>query len=83
MIKIHEVTKGDNYYTVTFSEGLNAYGIIITLMPEQPVYIEFMEFAKNRQDLVVITEEGSPEEFKRLKENYFDKIMQHIKEQAN
>lgn len=83
MIKIHEVIKGENYYTLTFSEGLDAYGVIITLMPEQPVYIEFMEFAKNKQDIIVITEEESPEEFKRLKEKYFDKIMAYIKEQSN
>ena len=83
MIKIHEVIKGEDYYTLTFSEGLDAYGVIITLMPEQPVYIEFMEFAKNKQDIIVITEEESPEEFKRLKEKYFDKIMAHIKEQSN
>lgn len=83
MIQIHEVVKGEDFYTVTFSEGLNAYGVLITLMPEQPVYIEFMEFDKNRQDLLVITEEGSPEEFKRLKETYFDKIMEHVKKQAN
>lgn len=83
MIKIHEVIKGEDYYTLTFSEGLDAYGVIITLMPEQPVYIEFMEFAKNKQDIIVITEEESPEEFKRLKEKYFDKIMTYIKEQSN
>lgn len=83
MIKIHEVIKGENYYTLTFSEGLDAYGVIITLMPEQPVYIEFMEFTKNKQDIIVITEEESPEEFKRLKEKYFDKIMAYIKEQSN
>ena len=83
MIKIHEVIKGEDYYTLTFSEGLDAYGVIITLIPKQPVYIEFMEFAKNKQDIIVITEEESPEEFKRLKEKYFDKIMAHIKEQSN
>lgn len=83
MIKIHEVIKGEDYYTLTFSEGLDAYGVIITLIPEQPVYIEFMEFAKNKQDIIVITEEESPEEFKRLKEKYFDKIMAYIKEQSN
>ena len=83
MIKIHEVIKGEDYYTVTFSEGLDAYGIIITLMPDQPVYLEFMEFDKNRKDLIVVTEKGSPEEFKRLKETYFDKIMAHIKGHSN
>lgn len=83
MIKIHEVIKGDNYYTITFSEGMLAYGTIVTLIPEQPVYIEFMEFAKNMEDIILVTEENNPEEYKRLKEKYFDKIMEYIKSQAN
>ena len=83
MIKIHEVIKEEGYYTITFSEGLLAYGAIIILVPEQPVYIEFMEFDKNMKDLIVVTEEGSPEEYKRLKEKYFDAIMEYVKKQAN
>ena len=83
MIKIHEVIKGEDYYTLTFSEGLDAYGVIITLIPEQPVYIEFMEFDRNRKDLIVVTEKGSPEEFKRLKETYFTQIMEYINSIAN
>lgn len=83
MIKIHEVIKGEDYYTITFTEGLDAYGIIITLELNRPVYLEFMEFDKNTKDLIVVTEEGSPDEFKRLKEKYFDQIMKHIKENGN
>lgn len=83
MIKIKEVEKGDNYYTVTFVDGMDVYGIIVTLVPQRPVYIEFMEFAKNKQDLLIITEEENREEFDRLKEKYFDQIMKHIHDQAN
>ena len=83
MIKINEVIKGEDYYTVTFTEGLDAFGIIITLVPNRPVYLEFMEFDKNMRDLILVTEEGSPEEFTRLKEKYFDQIMKHIKENSN
>jgi hypothetical protein len=83
MIKIKEVEKGDNYYTVTFVDGMDAYGVIVTLVPQRPVYIEFMEFAKNKQDLLIITEEENKEEFDRLKGKYFDQIMKHIHDQAN
>ena len=83
MIKIKEVEKGDNYYTVTFVDGMDVYGVIVTLVPQRPVYIEFMEFAKNKQDLLIITEEENKEEFDRLKENYFDQIMKHIHDKAN
>lgn len=83
MIKIHEVIKGEGYYTITFTEGSDAYGIIITLELNRPVYLEFMEIDKNTRELIVVTEEGSPEEFKRLKEKYFNQIMKHIKENSN
>lgn len=83
MITIHEVIKGEGYYTITFSEGLDAYGIIITLELNRPVYLEFMGIDKNTRELFVVTEEGSPEEFKRLKEKYFNQIMKHIKENSN
>ena len=83
MITIHEVIKGEGYYTITFSEGLDAYGIIITLELNRPVYLEFMGIDKNTRELIVVTEEGSPEEFKRLKEKYFNQIMKHIKENSN
>lgn len=83
MIKINEVIKGEDYYTVTFTEGLDAFGIIITLVPDRPVHLEFMEFAKNRQDILLVTEEANKEEFNRLKERYFDQIMKYIKDHAN
>lgn len=81
MIKIQDVNKGENYYTITFTDGLEAYGVLVTLVDKRPVYVEFMEFAKNKQDLVVITEEDSPEEYKRLKEKYFDVIMESIQKE--
>lgn len=81
MIKIQDVNKGENYYTITFTDGLEAYGVLVTLVDKRPVYVEFMEFAKNKQDLVVITEEDSPEEYKRLKEKYFDVILESIQKE--
>lgn len=81
MIKIQDVNKGENYYIITFTDSLEAYGVLVTLVDKRPVYVEFMEFAKNKQDLVVITEEDSPEEYKRLKEKYFDVIMDSIQKE--
>lgn len=83
MIKVKEVIKGKDYYTVSFVDGMDVYGIIITLVPDRPVYLEFMEFSKNKQDVLLVTEEKSPEEFKRLKEKYFDQIMAYIHDHAN
>lgn len=82
-IKIHDVVKGDDYYTITFSEGLLAYGIIISLIPDQPMYVEFMEFAKNMEDILVITEDETPEEFNRLYTKYFTHIMEYINSLAS
>lgn len=79
MLKIQEVKKGENYYTITFTDGLEAYGALVTLFDERPVYVEFMKFAENKQDLIVITEDETPEEYKRIKEKYFDEIMNAVK----
>ena len=83
MIKINEVIKGEDYYTVTFVDGMDVYGIIITLAPQRPVYLEFMEFDKNKRDVLLVTEDTAPEEFKRLKETYFDQIMKYIHKESN
>jgi hypothetical protein len=78
MIKIQEVKKGDNYYTITFSEGVNAYGALVVLVDTRPVYIQFMKFINNGKDLISITEEDNPNEFKEMKEKYFDIIMKNV-----
>ena len=78
MIKIQEVKKGDNYYTITFSEGANAYGALVVLVDTRPAYIEFMKFINNGKDLISITEEDNPNEFKEMKEKYFDIIMKNV-----
>ena len=79
MLKIQEVKKGENYYIITFTDGLEAYGVLVTLFDERPAYVEFMKFAENKQDLIVITEDETPEEYKRIKEKYFDEIMNAVK----
>lgn len=82
-IKINEVIKGDNYYTILFTEKRNVYGAIITLVPGSPVHLEFMKFADNNKDIINVTEEDMPEEFKAMQENYFDQIMKYIHDKAN
>jgi hypothetical protein len=52
-------------------------------MPNQPMYVEFMEFAKNMEDILVITEDETPEEFNRLYTKYFTQIMEYINSLAN
>lgn len=79
MIKIQEVKKGEGYYTVIFTDGMKAYGVLITLVDKRPVYIEFMKFTSDFKDIISITEDESPEEYKRLKEKYFDEIMNAVK----
>ena len=79
MIKIQEVKKGDNYYTITFSEGVNAYGALIVLVDTRPTYIEFMKFSNNGKDIISITEEENLNEFNEMKEKYFDVIMKSVK----
>ena len=80
MIKIQEVKKGDGYYTVTFVDGMKAYGVLITLVDKRPVYIEFMKFTNDFKDIVSVTEDENIEEFKMLKEKYFDQIMKQVGE---
>jgi predicted methyltransferase len=78
MIKIQEVKKGEGYYTVIFTDGMKAYGVLITLVDKRPVYIEFMKFTSDFKDIVSITEDENPEEFKLLKEKYFDQILKEV-----
>jgi hypothetical protein len=83
MIRIQKVNKGDNYYTIIFTEGKDAFGILITLVDTRPMYVEFMKFDKNGKDIINVTEEDNPEEFNELKTKYFDHIMKYIKAQGN
>ena len=62
----------------TFSEGVNVYGALVLLVNTIPAYIEFMKFINNGKDLISITEEDNPNEFKEMKEKYFDIIMKHV-----
>ena len=82
-IKINEVIKGEDYYTILFTEGREIYGAIISLVPNAPVHLEFMKFADNKEDIISVTEESMPEEFARMKKDYFDQIMKYIHDKAN
>jgi hypothetical protein len=75
MIKIHEVIKGEGYYSLSFSEGVNLYGAII-IVSDDDLIIEFMEFKRN--EIINVTIDNNPEEFIRLKEKYLDVILKSI-----
>lgn len=75
MIKIHEVIKGEGYYSLSFSEGVNLYGAII-IVSDDGLIIEFMEFKRN--EIINVTIDNNPEEFIRLKEKYLDVILKSI-----
>lgn len=76
MVRVHDVLKRDGYDIITFTDGKEAYGMLLC-----GEYVEFMEFDNN--DTVSITENDNPEEFKRLKDKYFEFVMEYIKTHAN
>lgn len=76
MLKIQEVIKGEGHNIITFSEGRELYGMLVVLEEGELDYVEFMEFDDN--DLILITEDEQPEEFKRLKDKYYEKVLDLI-----
>ena len=83
MIIVQNFTVGDNYYTMAITEGRKAFGIIITMLENKPVYVEFMKFTDDGKDIVTVTELENPEEFKELKDKYFEFAMEYIKAHTN
>lgn len=81
MIKLHEVRKGDGYYSLMFSEGLNLFGAFIVVITEGVYHIEFMEFAKNRKDIINITKDSHPEKFAEMKEKYLADILRGLEKE--
>ena len=79
MIKIEQVTKMENAYSIIFSEGLACYGALIELFENKPVEIEFMEMQPTDPEPVLVTEESNKKRFDELKEKYLNVIL----EQAN
>lgn len=78
MIKIHEVKKGEGYFTILFSDVKDAYGVIISIVEGRPMYVEFMKFMPNGQDIVSVVEDENPKEFNALKAKYLDHILDHV-----
>lgn len=76
MVRVHDILKRDGYDIITFTDGKEAYGMLLC-----GEYVEFMEFDNN--DTVSITENDNPEEFKRLKDKYFEFVMEYIKTHGN
>ena len=75
MFKVQELNDYGAYVVMTFTDNEEAYGALM-LLDENQLYVEFMEF--DGEDLKVITEDESPEEFKRLEEKYLDDIIEAI-----
>ena len=75
MFKVQELNDYGTHVVMTFTDNEEAYGTLILLV-EDNLYVEFMEF--DGEELKVITEDESPEEFKRLEEKYLDDIISAI-----
>jgi hypothetical protein len=75
MFKVQELNDYGTYVVMTFTDNEDAYGALM-LLDENQLYVEFMEF--DGEELKVITEDESPEEFKRLEEKYLDDIIEAI-----
>lgn len=75
MFKVQEINDYSTYVVMTFTDNEEAYGALMFLDDNQ-LYVEFMEYVGD--DLKVITEDESPEEFKRLEEKYLDDIIDAI-----
>ena len=76
MFKVQEHNSQENYHIITFTDGSEAYGALI-ILDEEKIYLEFMEF--DGEEIVSITEEEYPEEFKRLEETYINNILRVFK----
>ena len=72
MVKIEEVNNYDTHVIMTFTDNNEAYGALM-ILEENQLYVEFMEF--DGDELKVITEDESPEEYQRLEEKYLDDIL--------
>jgi len=75
MFKVQELNDYGTHVVMTFTDNEEAYGALM-LLDEDQLYVEFMEF--DGEELKVITEDESPEEFKRLEEKYLDDIIEAI-----
>ena len=75
MFKVQELNDYGTHVVMTFTDNEEAYGALM-LLDEDQLYVEFMEF--DGDELKVITEDESPEEFKRLEEKYLGDIIEAI-----
>lgn len=83
MIKIQNVIKDGDYYQIVLTEGLTCVGILLGVL-EDRLDMEFMTFdPKDPNEIILITEEDNPDEYTRMKEKYFDTIMEYVKNNSN
>ena len=72
MANIQEIINGEGYYIITFLDEDEVYGMLLC-----EDYVEFMEIDEDG-DFLPITEEDTPEEFDRLRDKYFDDILNQL-----
>ena len=72
MANIQEIINGEGYYIITFLDENEVYGMLLC-----EDYVEFMEIDEDGEFLP-ITEEDAPEEFDRLRDKYFDDILNQL-----
>jgi hypothetical protein len=78
MLRTENFVKGDNYYSLTFAEGMNAYGFLMIQFGDEPAHVEFMKFADNGKDIITITEKENFNEFTKLQAKYLNPILSYI-----
>lgn len=74
-MKIEFITNNDNYITVTFTDGLVAYGVLITKATNT---VEFMKWKPTDIEAITINEQTDPDYLEVLKEKYLPRILEHI-----
>lgn len=72
MANIQEIINGEGYYIITFLDENEVYGMLLC-----EDYVEFMEIDEDGEFLP-INEEDTPEEFDRLRDKYFDDILNQL-----
>lgn len=74
-MKIESLAKTDNYTTVTFTDGLAVYGVLITKITNT---IEFMKWGLTDDEPTIISEDSYPEQFIELKDKYLPRLLEYI-----
>lgn len=79
MIKIDNVVKNENYYTLTIADNMELFGVLFTMVPNRPVTVEFAEFDKeDPSNVLCIHPETYPDRYQELRDRYLDVLIKYI-----